>query len=183
MRMTPGPLRLALVIASLGSFSQPVSAQTLNDKVVQFCKAHLGKQVGDGECTALAATALRDASAKTFADFPNRPGRNDFVWGDLIYTLQVEKGRLVEEGVVGQTIKPGDVVQFRNATIKGKVQGGSYSFAYPQHTAVVLEMHPKTKQMVLLHQNLNGKRIVQRTGLRLSDLRTGWLRVYRPVAK
>ncbi len=44
-------------------------------------------------------------------------------------------------------------------------------------------MNQRTGAMEILEQNVNGKRFVQEGTLFLKDLRSGWLRVYRPVRK
>jgi hypothetical protein len=166
------PFAAVLVAVALGD-----AAPTLNESVVRFCRAHVGKQVGDGECTALAHHALRAAHAKTSNDFPPHPGKGDFVWGKLACAVEAREG-----APAVAAIRPGDVVQYRHATFKGRQPGGgSYTLVYEQHTAVVAEVDPRARELVVLEQNVNGRRLVRETRLRLADLRTGWLRVYRPV--
>ncbi len=121
--------------------------------------------------------------AQELNDFDNNPGEGDYVWGKHIYTVTAEQGKAVEEAVGRNKIKPGDVVQFRNTTFEGEENGKPYSCGYEHHTAVVLKMNPRTGVMVILEQNVNGKRFVQQGTLFLKDLRSGWLRVYRPVRK
>jgi hypothetical protein len=145
--------------------------------------AHVGKKVGGGECSSLAYAALKAAGAKELNDFNNNPGDGDYVWGRHVYTVTAQQGTAVEEAAGGNKIKPGDVVQFRDATFEGRQNGRSYSMAYGHHTAVVLKMNRRTGVMKILEQNVNGKRYVQQGTLVLKDLRSGWLRVYRPVRK
>ena len=71
------------------------------------------------------------------------------------------------------------MVQLRDASFKG--ESGNWSFGH--HTAVVLKMNRRTGAMEVLQQNVNGKRSVQHGTLNVKELRHGWLRVYRPVAK
>ena len=68
--------------------SVPAQDPSLNQKIVQFCEAHIGQKVGDGECFALASHAFHEAGAtRHFADSPNK---GDYVWGTLI--VQVAGG-------------------------------------------------------------------------------------------
>jgi hypothetical protein len=179
----PPTLRVVFVTAWLGLLPQPAAAQGLNRKVVQFCEAHVGKQVGGGECSSLAYAALRAAGAKELNDFPSYPGEGDYVWGKLVYTVAARNGKAVEQAVGRFKIRPGDVLQFRDATFEGQENGRHYTWQYDHHTAVVLKMNHRTGTMLILEQNVNGKRFVQRGTLILTDLRSGWLRVYRPVRK
>jgi hypothetical protein len=181
--MLASTLRVVLIIASLGLLPQAVLGQELNARVVQFCQAHIGAKVGDGQCSALAYYALQAAGAKDLNDFKNFPAEGDYVWGKHVYTVTARRGRAAQNPVGGHRIRPGDVVQYRNATFKGKVNGKPYSFDYGHHTAVVVRMNPRTGVMVVLEQNVNGKQIVQQGTIRLQDLRSGWFRVYRPVRK
>jgi hypothetical protein len=178
--MLRGPVGSALTCLLPLLVAGPARADDLNQKVVDFCKKNLGKQVGDGECFALAYVALKDAGAKL--DFKNDPGPGDAVWGARVYTLEARDGKQVEEAAAGKRVRPGDVIQFRDATFEGKVGDGIYSLFAPQHTAVVIEVGAGGKELTVLHQNWNGKRTVQKELFRLKDLKNGWLRIYEPLA-
>jgi hypothetical protein len=158
-------------------------AQPLNAKVVRYCQAHLGRKVGSGQCSALAYEALRAAGAKELNDFNDHPGPGDYVWGKHVCTVATRGGKGVRETVGGDRIRPGDVVQFRDASFQGRLKGKPYSWGYGHHTAVVSRMNHRTGVMEILQQNVNGQQVVQRGTLRLQDLRSGWLRVYRPERK
>ena len=55
---------LFLLTAFVATASPVAAAQpTLNAKVVAFCKDHLGKQVGGGECSDLPDAALAQVGA------------------------------------------------------------------------------------------------------------------------
>ncbi len=49
-------------------------AESLPDRIVQFCRENIDKQVGDGDCYDLAKHALKAAGAKPQGRFPDTPG-------------------------------------------------------------------------------------------------------------
>lgn len=148
---------------------------TLGDKVAEFCKAHKGEQVGDGECASLATAALKAAGAAGRG--PDDPKPGDYTWGKLVFTLEAGSkpvGKLAD-------VKPGDVLQFRDAkwvTRVGNVISTTYS---PHHTGVVTAVDKDAGVIRYLHQNHSGKRYVVDGTLRLRDVKEGWVRVYEPV--
>jgi hypothetical protein len=170
-----------LGMISLGFAQQ----QRINEKVIQFCKDHRGKQVGGGQCTDLAEAALKHADAKPRTAFKDNPGQGDYVWGELVYALEMKDDTRKESKDPKRTIQPGDVIQYRDATFKGKDLRGfeNYEAACPHHTAVVLEVMKAPNVLAVLEQNVDGRRIVAESSYRLTDLKTGWLRIYRPVPK
>jgi len=177
--------RTALLAAAILWLLIPAtaSADSIGDKVVQFCKDNRGKKVGDGECVALAVEALKAAGAKTNADFEDSPKQGDYVWGDLVYAREVKGRKTSEQKVDGKKVQPGDVIQLRDARFEGKLGKGKYLLEASHHTAVVVGLRENGKVLVLLEQNGNGKKIVSEGTYRLDDLKEGWLRVYRPQAK
>jgi hypothetical protein len=159
------------------------SAPTLNDKVAGFCQARLGKQVGDGECYALAAQALLAAGAKPQPALGDSPNKGDYVWGKLVYTRETRDDRPAEKGDAAK-LRPGDVIQFRDVRFEGtRDDGGTYFWATDHHTAVVTAVKDDGKGLTVLHQNADGKRFVHEKTYTLGDLKTGWLRVYRPIPR
>jgi hypothetical protein len=58
-----------------------------------------------------------------------------------------------------------------------------YEANYSHHTAVIAAVNQKSNLLTVLEQNYNGKRIVQANPYRLTDLKTGWVRIYRPVSE
>jgi hypothetical protein len=168
---------ISATLVGFVSFAVGQSA-TINDKVVRFCKDQLGKKVGDGECVSLAAEALKVAEAKPQATFKDYPNKGDYVWGRLVFALEINSGSRVQKKVPGMSMNAGDVIQLRDA----RFQGTNYFLTYPQHTAVILEVKKNGSALTVLEQNINGKKIVGETVYRLDDLRSGWLRVYRPVS-
>ena len=171
-------LACLMVLGMMGQ-SEPAkdtSETTLNDKVVEFARDHLGEKVGDGQCTSLAVEALTHAGAKLD---PFR-GDGDFVWGRPLDSPK--------------EAKPGDVLQFRDAVFKGRhrLPGGGIRTTtqkYSHHTAIVTEAKAGGKVLVILHQNVSSqgkeyKQVVQQGTITLSELQKGgWVRAYRPVAK
>lgn len=152
-------------------------ATELAKKIVQFCKDNLGRTVGDGECGTLAVKASEAAGAKPFSDYKENPGPQDFVWGELVYSVEIRDGKRKREPPDGKA-KPGDVIQYRDAMFRSG--GGIYIFAH--HTAVVVDVKANG-QLVVYEQNMQGKREVTKGTLNPGELAGGWIRVYRPVAK
>jgi len=150
------------------------------EKVLAFCEQHKGEQVGNGECATLAGQALKAAGAKGRGK--DDPNGGDYNWGDLIFTIKAEAGGPKGEGK-RTDIRPGDVIQFRDAKFFGKRPNGkgTYSQSAPHHTAIVQQVDDSGSVVKILHQNFGGKKVVHETTLRLNDLQEGWLRFYRPV--
>jgi hypothetical protein len=150
----------------------------VNKKVLQFCEANLGKKVGDGECASLATHALRKAEVKP-SSYSIRTA--DYVWGKLVRT--VTAGTNLTGAVL-----PGDILQFHDATFKGKVGETTVGATFPHHTAIVAAVKNKGKVLEILHQNSGGagksdeeRRRVQRGTLRFEHLQKGgWVKIYRP---
>jgi hypothetical protein len=179
-RITVGCLAGSLL--ALAAAAAP--PRSLNEKVLEFCKQNLGRQVGDGECYALAAEALKAAGARPQPTFKDNPGPNDYVWGKLVWVLEATNGTQTEKATAGLSVQPGDVVQFRDTKFSGPLPGGGgYTSLAVRHTAVVAEFRAGSKELVVLHQNWNGNRTVHEQTLLLPDLKDGWLRVYRPVPR
>jgi hypothetical protein len=153
----------------------------LNEAVLAFCKGNLNKQVGDGECAALASAALKEAAAKPHHEFPDSPNEGDYVWGELVFGMEIKNGKGSIEGAPTK-VRPGDIVQYRDAKFSGRRPGGgTYSASASHHTAVVSGVSPDGKVITILQQNTNGKKIVTEATQVLTDMQSGWLKVYRPV--
>jgi hypothetical protein len=166
-----GGMTVAIVLSVLAQ-----EKSTLNDKVVEYARDHMGEKVGDGQCTSLAVEALRYAGAKVD---PFRPD-GDFVWG-----RQLDSPK---------EAKPGDILQFRDAVFKGRhrLPGGGIRLTkqtYSHHTAVVSEVKSGGKVLVILHQNIDSqgkgyKQTVLQGTINLTELQKGgWVRAYRPEAR
>jgi hypothetical protein len=140
----------------------------LNDKVVEYAKSMIGEQVGDGECSTLAAFALRHAGCRP------KSQRNG-VWG-----VEIESAR---------EIRAGDIVQFEKASFVTSHFRDDGAFItetldFPHHTAVIVRVRKRGRKptFVILHQNVGGSRIVQEGTIDLGSLRRGSVKYYRPTA-
>jgi hypothetical protein len=174
----------AAVIAKLNDAGIPVAggaakgegaSADLAEKVVKFCKDNLGQTVGDGECGTLAAKALETAGATPFHKFKETPGPGDFVWGDLVFVVELKDGKRRRDPPDAKA-QPGDVVQYRDAMFR---TGSGGIFLAPHHTAVVVEVK-SNGDMIIYQQNV-GKREVTKATLQPNALAGGWIRVYRPT--
>ena len=168
-----------LVLVALGLPVAPAAEGTLGDKVTAFCKSNLGKQVGGGECAHLASEALKASGGEPRGK--DDPNDGDYVWGKLLVTLDATGKGLKVTGKVGD-LKPGDILQFRDVKFQGRQGRGTYSMTFPHHTAVVAAVQPGGVVKVY-QQNFNGKREVGEATLATNDIKEGWIRAYRPVAK
>src|SRR5262245_11505211 len=72
---------------------------SLGDKVKTFADGKKGQMVGDGECFTLADQALKDAGAKSAADYGEVTADADYAWGKETSKALVQTG---------------DILQFRN---------------------------------------------------------------------
>jgi hypothetical protein len=155
-------LTAAGVLAALVALARAPAeaAETINRKVVQFARAHIGRQVGDGECWALADRALQAADGHR----PGTRGYPTYVFGKQISRL---------------ALQPGDIIQFEGVRFKHYGPNGSWSSnEFPHHTAVVADV--RGTRITLLHQNVSGKRTVQTGVIDMADFRRGTLRYFRP---
>ena len=154
------------------------AAPPLNEKVVAYARAHVGKPVGDGVCITLAIMALKQAGAQAF---PLDRADGDYVWGERIPRHQ--------------DALPGDILQFRDAVFDGhrttRRRTVWWHEEYPHHTAIVSGVSEGGNVLTILHQNVGGKqkseadkKVVQESSLRMDSLQQGgWVRVYRPLAR
>jgi hypothetical protein len=163
-------------------------------QIVAFAEARLGRQVGDGECFALADLALHSAGARSAAAFAAIGPDSDYIWG-----------RAIPLGA----IRPGDILQFRNymlqvsVTRSVRLAGGGEDITQSvdgeergHHTAIVERVEGGT--IIVLEQNVDPTgRVVQRNRLPIKsgteitfvpggEIRTdiaveGSIRAYRPL--
>ncbi|MCC6938207.1 MAG: CHAP domain-containing protein [Flavobacteriales bacterium] len=130
----------------------------INQHIVDFAAAHLGKKVDCGECWDLAAGALNEAGAK---------------WDGAYGFGSVLDWRK-------QEILPGDIVQFEGVTTERRIDGRIEQDIYGKHTAIVVVVQERGVYTIA-HQNFGNVRKVATTVLRLADVRGGKLIFYRPV--
>jgi len=173
-----------LIIGCLLFLPMVGRAGSLAEQIVQFCRENNGKQVGAGNCYALAAKALSAAGAKPRFLNPDYPGKEDHVWGKLVMYQEATTTGLKRTGT-GKDIQPGDVIQFRDTKWEGKktTGKGNYSLSFGHHTAVVSAVEKDGNLVRIYHQNFGGKKFVTEGSLTLDDLKAGWIRVYRPIPK
>lgn len=162
------------VLVLLAATTNPVS---LNDAVVRYARSQRGQQVGDGECTRLLEEALRHTGGEGRRR-RETPGKGDYVWGELL--VVVEPGKI--EGNLAD-VKPGDLMQFRDAKFERTDRRGVTKFEFPHHSAVVDRANARTGFITVLHQNVNGKKTVTELTMNVNDLKAGWVRIYRPTPK
>lgn len=173
---------LTSAAAQTGKPKTKTPPKTVNDRVVEFAKAHLGEQVGNGECWTLANEALKSAEARSSNAYIDSPDKGDYVWGDLVYAREIKNGKAVEMAKPKTKIMPGDIVQFRDAKFAGrKPEGGTYSKSAPHHTAIVLKANADDGTIVMLHQNFGGKKTVMEVTFTPADLQEGWMKIYHPL--
>src|SRR5262249_1585314 len=116
--------------------------------------------------------------------FPDSPNKDDYVWGELVYLYGKNPGAKDDREGALKDVQPGDIIQLRDAMFAGKAaNGGADTHPSPPPTPRVAEVKDKTKQLVVYEQNSNNVRSVTKNIYRLNDLRQGWIRIYRPVAK
>jgi hypothetical protein len=175
----PGPIGLD---ATSGSSSTP------NAGVVGFARRQHGSRVGDGECFALADSALRNAHARSASDFGSVAADADYVWGT---------------GVTFTDLQAGDIIQMRDYRYDREVNvdnpdgSGSTDTSFeerPHHTAVV-ETVNGNGSVTVLEQNAPRGSAVRRSNLFFTNStttagrRTTTIRVqgtfwfYRPQAR
>jgi hypothetical protein len=157
---SPAVIATALACLACLADPRPAVADTINQRVVRFARAHLGRQVGDGECWTLADQALRFAGAR-------RPGRRGY--GTYVFGRRIPATGLL----------PGDILQMERVRFEHRGAGGRRSWQeFGHHTAIVVQV--RGTELTILHQNFNGSRAVQRTTIDLDDRVRGSVVFYRP---
>jgi hypothetical protein len=142
------------------SFGQQAAALPhhtyVNAQVLAYAQNHLGKQVGDGQCTALAEAAVAAAGGKPFSALGPSGPNADYVWGELITTI-------TPFGGWPAAVQPGDIIQFRNVHLTMQSEtirpNGSWSTTtstqtMTHHTAIISAV--RGNLIDVLQQNING---------------------------
>jgi hypothetical protein len=149
---TPG----AVGLGGKGGSSKPTGA-AIAAGVVGYATGNLGQRVGDGECFTLADRALRNAGAKSAADYGPVVPDGDYVWG-----TQVSLSNL----------RPGDIIQFRDYSCRIATEIDSPTETRteerveerPHHTAIV-ERVGRDGAVTVIEQNIPPGSAVVRTQL------------------
>jgi hypothetical protein len=126
------------------------------DEIVSYARERLGERVGDGECFTLVDRALRNAGAKSAADYGEVTPDADYVWGASVGLSD---------------LRPGDVIQFRDYRFERTVETSdsegtateTHSEERPHHTAIVEVVDGST--VTVLEQNAPDGQPVLRTVL------------------
>ena len=135
--------------------SLATAGSALDAKIVEFAQNHIDQQVGNGECWTLAAEALKYADAEP----PQL-----YVFGREVPTPEV---------------RPGHILQFESARFEG--DGYFLVLGAPNHTAIVTAV--RGAKLTILHQNVNGSRVVQTGELNVDELVSGRMIVYAALPK
>jgi hypothetical protein len=81
--------------------SPSAARAAIAESVVSYASRRLGRRAGNGECFTLADRALRDAGARSAADYGEILPDADYVWGTEVSLAN---------------LRPGDIIQFRGYT-------------------------------------------------------------------
>ncbi len=169
--------------------SSPINNSTMNSALLNYCTQHLGKKVGNGQCADLIAQGLKSVGAET--GFRDSPKPDDYVWGALVCTFKIIDGRqtFIPGGQTNASvpdlscIKPGDILQYRNARFRWGDQYHYFSMIAIHHTALVERVSSDKSTCYVLEQNSEGREYVTRGSFPFSGLYTGEIWVYRPIPK
>jgi hypothetical protein len=152
---TPAPGPIGLQVGSSGS-----SSAALGDQTVSFARGKIALKVGSGECFDLVDQALRNAGARSAADFGRVTPNADYVWGNPVSLSDV---------------RPGDIIQFRNyrydRTIETDTATDTDFQERPHHTAIV-ETVGGDGALNVLEQNVPDGSPGQRSQLFFSNVST-----------
>jgi hypothetical protein len=157
----------------------------LGDRIVDYCKDHKGKRVGNGQCTSFVMAALLASGAKPHGwgdDRREPPKRGEFNWGELFYTVQ-RNGGSEDFKWTGkfEDIRPGDIVQFYNVELAGSTESAAYTLQARHHSAIVYRVDQQNGLLKIFHQNYNGNQTVVLNQLRMADLQQGRFSIYHPL--
>jgi myosin tail region-interacting protein MTI1 len=179
------PLLAAAFVVGLCVIAIAEKPTSMGDRIVAFCKHHKGKRVGSGECSALAEAAMRSAGAQPHGWGDRSRGVDerfdDYNWGELIYSLEREGTNFKSTGQL-KSVRPGDIIQYRDVELAGQNDDGYYRASAKHHTAVVSGVEGDG-MLRIYHQNFNGRRVVMADRLRLGDLQQGRLSIYHPIPR
>jgi hypothetical protein len=156
---TPDPIGLdTKPVGSKGGGSK--TGASMADQIVSYARQRLGDRVGDGECFTLVDRALRNAGARSAADYGEVTPDADYVWGTAVNLSD---------------LRPGDVIQFRDYQFERTVVTSNdegettetETQERPHHTAIVESVDGST--VTVLEQNAPDGAPVSRNRLPFAD--------------
>ena len=171
-----------ILVAQAGA--NPTKPSALNQKILDFCKKSMGKQVGDGQCADLAYKAMLAAGAESPDDFKDDPKPGDYVWGQFVYGHRIEDGQHMERGDRG-SVQAGDIIQMRDVLIEHTEETDDYitkeTIDADHHTAIVADVSPDGLTYDVIEQNSNEVPLVTSGKIHLDDMKRGYILVYRAI--
>lgn len=172
----PAAILATLTLASVLQETPQVTAPpSLGDRIVSISAESVGKRFGNGECATFVDHVLRSAKAKPFGSWKDDPKPGDYVWGTRIATAESAQTPTLDE------IRPGDILQFRDAKFELKTTYRRETITASHHTAIIETYDPKTGMATLLHSNSEGRLQVARSRYPLTKITQGQFWAYRAV--
>ncbi|KAJ8143879.1 hypothetical protein OY671_003012 [Metschnikowia pulcherrima] len=141
--------------------------------VTSWCLRKEGQQVGSGECWDLAHEALAKGCGKHA--FVSQYYHHGY---PILELSGSSSGSSVSRGPEDE-IRPGDILQFKSATLRDSAKGLTQTVGNPDHTAIVYDK--KGDILNVLEQNVQGKRVVMKGEYALKNMVGGSVTVCRPV--
>ncbi|KAM9937035.1 hypothetical protein OXX80_003403, partial [Metschnikowia pulcherrima] len=141
--------------------------------ITSWCLRKEGQQVGSGECWDLAHEALAKGCGKHA--FVSQYYHHGY---PILELSGSSSGSSVSRGPEDE-IRPGDILQFKSATLQDAAKGLTQTVGNPDHTAIVYDKRDDI--LNVLEQNVQGKRVVIKGEYALKNMIGGSVTVYRPV--
>lgn len=158
----------------------PATTQSaLGQRVAAYCRDRKGQQVGDGQCAALAYHAIKENGGRKRGK--DSPEAGDYVWGDLVLLVEGDPKSAKFSNGKTSDLRPGDILQFRSTAFETKDGKRTKSYRFGHHTAVLASAQGATMQ--IWQQNFRNEKTVTTLALRMTDLKEGWVRFYRPIPR
>ena len=154
---------------------------TQNQKVIQWAGGQVGKRIGAGECWDLADKALRQAGARSSADFGPMGADADYVWGTEVALKDALPGDILQYRDYVMTTTTITEVMF--ADDSGWTSDTEQTVERPHHTAI-LQKNPGNGAITVLEQNhLGNKEKVRATSMRWKDAPPKETRTRKPMKR
>lgn len=170
-------IKSGLVCCLCLNFTAIANAQSIGDNVVSYLTSAAGSRVGGGSSHHMASEALRIAGgefvpADLGADWPTT---GDRVWGTVVTVISCINGTWADSAP-GKACQPGDIIQLSWAAIGNTT--------YPtRFTMVVAAVNQAGRPTSVFQQNVQGNRTIQQSNIDVTDLSSGWMRIYRPIER